>query len=228
MTEQQIEQALIEKLDDLKYTYRPDIRDKATLEQNFRQKFEALNHVRLTDAEFARLRDEIINADVFQAAKTLREYGYFQREDGTPLHYMLVNLKDWCKNDFEVINQLRINTDNSHHRYDVILLINGVPVVQIELKTLGINPRRAMEQIIEYRNESGNGYTNSLLCFMQLFVVSNRDYTSYFANNQRQHFAFNADERFLPIYQWADEANRKITHMEEFAEQFLAKCTLAR
>jgi len=226
--ESDIEQRLIKKLEELKYTYRPDIRDKVTLEQNFRQKFEALNRVRLTDAEFARLRDEIINADVFQAAKTLREYGYFQREDGTPLHYMLVNLKDWCKNDFEVINQLRINTDNSHHRYDVILLINGLPVVQIELKTLGINPRRAMEQIVEYRNEPGNGYTNTLLCFMQLFIVSNRDHTWYFANNQSQHFAFNADERFLPIYQWADEDNRKITHLDDFADAFLAKCTLGR
>ena len=228
LKESGIEQKLINKLEELKYTYRPDIRDKAALEQNFRDKFEALNHVRLTDAEFARLRDEIINADVFQAAKALREYGYFQREDGTPLHYMLVNLKDWCKNDFEVINQLRINTDNSHHRYDVILLINGLPIVQIELKTLGINPRRAMEQIVEYRNEPGNGYTNSLLCFMQLFIVSNRDHTWYFANNQSQHFAFNADERFLPIYQWADEDNRKITHLDDFADAFLAKCTLGR
>lgn len=228
LKESQIEQKLISKLEELKYTHRPDIRDRATLEQNFRDKFEALNHVRLTDAEFARLRDEIINADVFQAAKSLREYGYFQREDGTPLHYMLVNLKDWCKNDFEVINQLRINTDNSHHRYDVILLINGLPVVQIELKTLGINPRRAMEQIVEYRNEPGNGYANTLLCFMQLFIVSNLDHTYYFANNQTQHFTFNAEERFLPIYQWADEDNRKITHLDDFAGAFLAKCTLGR
>ncbi|MFY0663486.1 MAG: type I restriction endonuclease subunit R [Natronospirillum sp.] len=228
LKESDIEQKLIKKLEELKYIYRPDIRDKVTLEQNFRQKFEALNHVRLTDAEFARLRDEIINADVFQAAKSLREYGYFQREDGTPLHYMLVNLKDWCKNDFEVINQLRINTDNSHHRYDVILLINGLPMVQIELKTLGITPRRAMEQVVEYRNEPGNGYTKTLLCFMQLFIVSNRDQTWYFANNQAQHFAFNADERFLPIYQWADVDNHKITHLDDFADAFLAKCTLGQ
>src|SRR5690554_1365761 len=228
LKESRIEQKFIDKLEDLKYIYRPDIRDKAALEQNFRQKFEALNHVRLTDAEFARLRDEIVDAHVFQAAKTLREYGYFQREDGTPLHYMLVNLNDWCKNDFEVISQLRINTDNSHHRYDVILLINGLPVVKIELKSLGINTRRAMEQIVQYRNEPGNGYTNTLLCFMQLFIVSNRDHTYYFANNQSQHFAFNADERFLPIYQWADEDNRKITHLDDFADAFLAKCTLGR
>jgi hypothetical protein len=69
--------------------------------------------------------------------------------DGTPLNYTLVNIADWCKNTFEVISQLRINTDYSHHRYDVLLLVNGVPVAQIELKTLGINPRPAIEQIVE-------------------------------------------------------------------------------
>ncbi len=226
--EQQIENALIAKLKDLKYTYREDIRDKVTLEQNFREKFEALNHVRLTDSEFARLRDEIVNSDVFAAAKTLRERNTFQREDGTPLQYTLVNIKDWCKNEFEVINQLRINTDNSHHRYDVILLINGVPVVQIELKTLGLTPRRAMEQIVDYKNDPGNGYTNTLLCFMQLFIVSNRDNTLYFSNNHHQHFSFNADERFLPIYQLAHEDNSKITHLDDFADHFLAKCTLGQ
>lgn len=228
LKESQIEQDLIKKLEELKYSYRPDIRDKISLEQNFREKFEALNRVKLLDAEFARLRDEIINADIFQAAKSLREYGYIEREDGTPLHYQLVNLKDWCKNEFEVINQLRINTENSHHRYDVILLINGLPLVQIELKSLGINPRRAMEQIVEYRNEPGNGYANTLLCFMQLFIVSNRDHTWYFANNHNHHFTFNADERFLPIYQWAEEDNQKVSHLDDFTEQFLAKCTLAR
>ncbi|MBF7074311.1 type I restriction endonuclease subunit R [Glaciecola sp. MH2013] len=226
--EQQIENSLIAKLTDLKYTYREDIRDKASLEQNFREKFEALNHVKLTDSEFARLRDEIVNSDVFAAAKTLRERNTFQREDGTPLQYTLVNIKDWCKNEFEVINQLRINTDNSHHRYDVILLINGVPVVQIELKTLGLTPRRAMEQIVEYKNDVGNGYVNTLLCFMQLFIVSNRDNTLYFANNHNQHFSFNADERFLPIYQLAKEDNTKITHLDDFADNFLTKCTLGQ
>jgi len=226
--ENEIEQALITKLKDLKYTYRSDIRNKATLEQNFRTKFEALNRVHLTDSEFARLRDEIVNADVFTAAKTLRERNTFQREDGTPLQYTLVNIKDWCKNEFEVINQLRINTDNSHHRYDVILLINGVPVVQIELKTLEVSPRRAMQQIVDYKNDPGNGYDNTLLCFMQLFIVSNRSKTQYFSNNQNQHFSFNADEQFLPVYELADKDNKKISHLDDFADHFLAKCTLGR
>jgi type I restriction enzyme, R subunit len=203
--EDTIEYGFIGTLQGLKYEYREDIRDRAALEKNFREKFEALNRVRLTDTEFARLLDEIVTPDVFAAAKTLRSINAFTRDDGTPLNYSLVNLKDWCKNHFEVINQLRINTNNSHHRFDVILLINGVPVVQIELKTLGVTPRRAMEQIVEYKHDPGNGYTKTLLCFMQLFIVSNRDRTYYFANNNARHFAFNADERFLPIYEFADE-----------------------
>ena len=224
--ENHIELNLIEQLKGLKYIYRPDIVDRKTLEQNFKTKFESLNRVRLSDNEFLRLREEIIQPDVYKASKLLRERQYFQREDGTPLHYTLVNIKDWCKNDFEVISQLRINTENSHQRYDIILLINGLPVVQIELKKFDISPRKAMQQIVDYKNEPGNGYGNSLLCFMQLFIVSNRTNTYYFANNKNQHFAFNADEQFLPIYQLADESNKKITHLDLFAEKFLTKCTL--
>ena len=228
LNEQGIEAAFIQKLRDLKYTERPDIRDRAALESNFREKFEALNRVTLTDGEFARLLEEIITPDVFTAARTLRQINSFARDDGTPLNYTLVNIRDWCKNTFEVVHQLRINTDNSHHRYDVLLLINGVPCVQVELKTLGINPRRAMEQIVDYKNDAGNGYARTLLCFLQLFIVSNRDSTYYFANNEKQHFSFNQDERFLPIYQFADEVNKKITHLDDFTERFLKKCDLGK
>ncbi|MFN8996367.1 MAG: type I restriction endonuclease, partial [Pseudomonadota bacterium] len=221
-----IEQELLEKLDEIKYTLRPDIRDRAALEANFRQHFQTLNRVTLTDAEFARLLDEIVTPDVFSAAHTLRHRNAFTRDDGTPLNYTLVNITDWCKNTFEVANQLRINTDYSHHRFDVVLLINGVPVVQIELKTLGINPRRAMEQVVQYKADAGNGYARTLLCFLQLFVVSNRDRTYYFANNNARHFAFDAKEQFLPVYEHAAPDNRKITGLDAFADAFLAKCTL--
>lgn len=225
--EEIIEAEFINKLqNDLKYTYREDIRDKESLELNFRKKFESLNRVKLTDAEFSRLKDEIISDDVFKASKTLRSKNTFTREDGTPLYYTLVNIKDWCKNDYEVVNQLRINTDNSHHRYDVIILINGIPVVQVELKSTKVNPRKAMEQIVEYKNDKGNGYLNSIMCFMQLFIVSNENDTRYFSNNNNHHFNFNADEQYLPIYKMANIDNSPILPLSDFSSAFLPKCTL--
>ena len=224
--EREIEENFINKLIELKYTYRPDICDRITLERNFRKKFERLNRVNLSDSEFNRLLEEITDSDVFASSKRLREMNTFIREDGTPLQYTLVNIKDWCKNEYEVVNQLRINTKNSFQRYDVILLINGLPVVQVELKTLDVSPRRAMQQIVDYKNDSGNGYSNTLLCFMQLFIVSNYSNTYYFANNNLQHFNFNAEEQFLPVYQWAREDNKKVACLDSFAEQFLPKCHL--
>ena len=103
--ERQLEEQLIEKLRGLKYEYRADIRDRSALEKNFREKFETLNHVRLTNGEFQRLLDEIVTPDVFTAAHTLRNRSSFTRDDGTPLNYTLVNIADWCKNTFEVVSR---------------------------------------------------------------------------------------------------------------------------
>ena len=83
-----------------------------------------------------------------------------------------------------------------------------------------------MQQIVDYKNDPGNGYVNTLLCFMQLFIVSNQSNTYYFANNNLQHFNFNAEEQFLPVYQWAREDNKKVACLDSFAEQFLSKCRL--
>jgi len=98
-SESRLEEDLLRQLRELKYTHRPDIRDRASLEANFREKFQALNQVKLTEGEFRRLLDEIITPDVFTAAKTLRGMNDFTRDDGTPLNYTLVNIKDWCKNN---------------------------------------------------------------------------------------------------------------------------------
>lgn len=226
MKENHLEKQLIEQLQELKYIYREDIRTQQSLENNFRKKFEELNKVNLSDAEFSKLLSEIVNSDTFKSAKLLRSPATFMRDDGTPLQYTLINIKDWCKNDFEVINQLNINTAKSNHRYDVILLINGLPLVQIELKSLEISARKAMKQIVDYKNNKGTGYQNTLLCFMQMFIVSNREQTYYFSNNNNKHFNFNAEERFLPIYQLADKDNNKINFLDDFTNEFLAKCTL--
>lgn len=221
--EKQIEQNLIDKLVGLKYRYRPDINDRQSLELNFRDKFNSRNYCHLTDNEFSKLLNELIDSNVFVSSQRLREKQLFYREDGTPLYFNLVNTDDWCKNDYEVVHQLKINTQNSNQRYDVIILVNGLPLVQIELKDHGINPRKAMQQIIDYKQDKGNGYLNSLLCFMQLFIVSNGNDTSYFTNNNDEFLKFDAKEQFLPIYHWADEKNNKINNLDEFADCFLAK-----
>lgn len=172
-SEAQLEQQFLEKLQEMKYTYRSDIRDLDALENNFRQKFERLNFVTLSDDEFRKLLQENVTADVFTASKRLREKQTFTRNDGTTFDYSLVNLRDWCKNDYEVVTQLTINTANSRQRYDVIILVNGLPLVQIELKRHSVSPMKAVEQIVRYKQDRGNGYTNTLMCFMQLFIVSN-------------------------------------------------------
>lgn len=224
--ESQIEQHFIRHLEGLGYKYCKDIKDRASLEANFRNKFEALNNVRLTDGEFERLMGNIISSDVYKASKTLRDKVEVIHDDGTTQFYPLVNLQNWCKNDYEVINQLRINTHSSYHRYDVIILINGLPLVQVELKAHGVSPRVAIKQIVDYKNDHENGYEHTLLAFMQLFIVSNEADTFYFANNPRKALTFDEKEQFLPICRWADEQNKKVANLHEFAREVLRKCTL--
>ncbi len=228
-SEAQLELQFLEKLQEMKYVYRSDIRDLDTLERNFRQKFERLNFVSLSDDEFRKLIQENVTSDVFTASKRLREKQTFTRNDGTTFDYSLVNLRDWCKNDYEVVNQLTINTANSRQRYDVILLVNGLPLVQIELKRHSVSPMKAVEQIVNYKQDRGNGYTNTLMCFMQLFIVSNGGSdTMYFANNNDEHFHFDATNNYLPVYHAADQDNHKIAELFKFSDMMLQKTALGR
>lgn len=228
-SEAQLEQQLLEKLQELKYTYRSDIRDLVSLEKNFREKFERLNYVTLSDAEFRKLLQDNVTADVFTVSKNLRQKQTFTRDDGTTFDYSLVNLRDWCKNEYEVVSQLSINTANSHHRYDIIILINGLPLVQIELKRHSVSALKAVEQIVRYKQDRGNGYTNTLMCFMQLFIVSNGGSdTMYFANNNDEHFQFDATNSYLPVYHAADRDNHKIAQLFEFADMMLTKTELGK
>lgn len=228
-SEAQLEQQFLEKLQEMKYTYRSDIRDLDALERNFRQKFERLNFVTLSDEEFRKLLQENVTSDVFTVSKHLRERQTFVRSDGTTLDYNLVNTRDWCKNEYEVVNQLTINTANSRQRYDVIILINGLPLVQIELKRHSVSPLKAVEQIVRYKQDRGNGYTNTLMCFIQLFIVSNGGSdTMYFANNNDEHFHFDATNNYLPVYHAADHDNNKIAQLFDFADMMLQKCEIGK
>ena len=138
--------------------------------------------------------------------------------DGTPLNYTPGQHQGLVQKPFEVVNQLRINTDNSHHRYDVLILINGVPCVQIELKTLASTRAGPWSRSLTTKRPRQRLH-QTLLCFMQLFIVSNRTDTYYFANNNARHFAFNADERFCPFTSSRTRDNTKITQLDEFCRQ---------
>lgn len=224
-SEERIEDALTKKLIELGYTYNEAIKDKNSLNQNFRKHFEQINNVKLTNQEFEKLHNLIVKPDVFEASQILRTRQELERDEGEPIRFNLINTENWCSNIFEVARQVRMNTDNSNHRYDLVLLINGIPVAQIELKNYKTDAKKAMEQIVAYKNDKGNGYTNSLMCFIQLFVVSNESNTYYFANNADKFFKFDKNEQYLPVYKFADEKNKKIINLYDFAENFLAKCT---
>lgn len=116
ITENQIDRDLIAAVEDLEYTYCPDIHDRAVLEANFREKFEALNRARLIDSKFQHLLDNVITPDVYNTTQTLRDINSFERDDNTPLNYALVNIRDWCKNHFEMVRQLRISTDSDRFK----------------------------------------------------------------------------------------------------------------
>ena len=172
-----MEEEFLQKLVGLKYTHRPDIRDRTGLENNFREKFDALNNVTLTDTEFRRLLDEIVTADVFSAARMLRERNAFTRDDGTPLNYTLVNIIDWCKNHFEVINQLRINTDK---------------VIVTTIQKLGL---ALDEDSKRNRQRAKNGQPTfkemlSALCDKRIIFIFDECHRSQFGENHRAIKAF--------------------------------------
>ena len=225
--EKMTEQKLINHLIKLGYIYREDINDKDTLHENFRKHFNRMNGLTLSDQDFNNLCTDLISTNVFDCAEILRTRQYFERDDKTPLYYNLMDTKDWCKNTFEIVNQLKLNTDNSHHRYDVIILMNGLPVVQIELKRQLESIHKAVEQIVKYKNDKGNPYRHSLMCFMQLFIVSNQHTTKYFTNNNAKFFSFDAKSIYTPIYQLATSKNKSILNLTQFTDIFFKKCALA-
>ncbi len=227
MSEKELEDEFVELLTGLNYNKNDAIKDLVSLENNFKSKLEKRNGVNLSEAEFKRVLDTIINSNVFEASKTLRESFEITRDDDTKLPLRLM-AENWCANDFEVITQPKLNTKNSHHKYDVILLFNGLPLVQIELKNGAnkVSAYNAIEQIKNYKKAEGTPYRSTLMCFVQIFIVSNGSNTLYFANNNT--LGGDLKKATMPVYKWADDKNKKIVNLESFARAALERCNLAR
>ena len=219
-SEAKLENRMIEQLRKQGYSY-IEINDVKELEENFRSQVNLHNKVELkgkdlSDKEFEKLMIKISGKSIFQSAKELRQKHDIIRDDGTVAYIELFNTKEWCKNIFQVTHQTTVE-GKYVNRYDVTILINGLPLIQIELKRRGIDMKEAFDQIKRYKNHSYNG----LYRFIQLFVISNGVDTKYFANgDQELNYGF--------TFYWADVNNDRITNLEQFCTFFLDRCHVAK
>jgi len=213
-SESQLEKSLIEQLGRLGFS--PIVlEDTNALLSNLKTQLERFNQTSFSDTEFSRILNHLNKGDRFQKAKTLRDYFLLHRDDDTTKHIRFFNMDQWCKNEYQVTHQIT-QSGRYENRYDVTLLINGLPLVHIELKRRGIEMKEAFNQIQRYHKHS---FTGTLFEYAQIFIISNGVNTKYFANNPKQSFE--------QTFYWTDEKNVKITQLDKFAEAFLEKCTVS-
>lgn len=216
-SEQTLENDLIAQLQGMKYQ-RVKVADEAALVANLKSQLEKHNDITLSEKEFARILNHLNKGGVFDRAKTLRDRMRLIRDDGTNAYIQFFNQREWCQNQFQVTSQ--ISMEGSYkNRYDVTLLINGLPLVQIELKRRGLELKEAFDQTMRYQRHSYGG-SYGLFQYIQLFVISNGVNTKYYANNRKQSFKFTS--------YWTDKENQKITDLAEFASVFLDRCHIAK
>ncbi|MHA6249650.1 type I restriction endonuclease subunit R [Pontibacter sp. CAU 1760] len=215
--EQVLEDNLIKQLQGLGYTY-VSIKDEQALLANLKTQLEKHNQVTLTQKEFERVLNHLNKGNVFDRAKVLRDKMQLTKDDGTSVYLEFLQQEHWCQNQFQVTQQVTIE-GTYKNRYDVTLLVNGLPLVQIELKRRGLELKEAFNQVNRYHRHSFSA-SNGLFQYVQLFVISNGVNTKYYANNKKQGFK--------QTFYWADENNKLITQLEAFSRAFLEPCHMAK
>ena len=218
-SEQALENKLIAQLETLGFEY-VQIKDETDLIENLKRQLEKHNKTTLTDQEFKQVLNKLARGNIFEKAKILRDKVDYTKDDGDIGYIELIDSIYWCKNEYQVTHQVTMQGTYTN-RYDVTLLINGLPLAQIELKRRGLELKEAFNQTNRYHRHSfaaGHG----LYMYIQLFVISNGVNTKYYANNPV------TKRDFKQTFFWADQGNRKITQLSEFAEVFLEKCQLSK
>jgi len=215
--EQVLEDNLIKQLKDLGHTF-VAIKDEKGLYANLKTQLEKHNKTTFSAQEFENILIHLSKGNIFDKAKTLRDKYALKREDNTVFYVEFINQEFWCQNEFQVSNQITIE-GSYKNRYDVTLLINGIPLVQIELKRRGIELKEAFNQVNRYHKHSFSA-ANGLFQYIQIFVISNGVNTKYYANNPRQSFK--------QTFYWSDEQNKNITQLEQFTARFLDPCHIAK
>lgn len=222
-SESQLEESLMQQLAGQGYE-RVVIKDGADLVANLKVQLEKHNNTAFSDAEFKQILHHLSKGTVFDKALALRDKFALRRDDGTTQLIEFLQIEKWCQNEFQVANQ--ISNDGEYlNRYDVTILINGLPLVQIELKRAGIELKEAFNQVNRYRHHSYSaGY--GLFDFVQIFVISNGVNTKYYANTVGYGNGKKASFKFTSF--WADKDNQKISRLEQFAQVFLDRCHIAK
>lgn len=213
-SEQQLEQEFIEQLGRLGFV-KVVIESNDALLANLQRQLEKFNETSFSNAEFAKIVNHLNKGDRFDKAKTLRDRFLLHRDDESTKHVRFFNMDQWCKNEYQVTHQIT-QVGRYENRYDVTLLINGLPLVHIELKRRGVEMKEAFNQIQRYQRHTFSG---TLFEYVQIFVISNGVNTKYFANNPLQSFE--------QTFYWTDVESRKITQLGAFADAFLEKCTVS-
>lgn len=215
--EQILEDNLVEQLQKLGYAF-VSINNEADLLANLKAQLEKHNNTQFSAKEFDRVLNILSKGSVFEKAKTLREKQHIQRDNGDNLYFTFIEQENWCQNQFQVTRQVTVEGAYKN-RYDVTLLINGLPLVQIELKRRGIELKEAFNQINRYQRHSF-GASIGLFQYVQIFVISNGVNTKYYANNKYQSFK--------QTFYWSQQDNRTITQLEQFTFTFLDTCHVSK
>lgn len=217
-SEQVLEEQLVALLQKMGYAL-VSIPDEKSLLVNLKQQLEKHNGIVFSEPEFEKVLNILNKGSVFEKAKTLREKQHIIRDNGENLYFEFLNTEHWCQNQYQVTHQVTME-GSYKNRYDVTILINGLPLCQIELKRRGLELKEAFNQINRYQRHSFAA-NSALFQYVQVFVISNGVNTKYYANNRKQSFK--------QTFYWTDKENKRLTNiLNGFTSDFLEPCTLSK
>lgn len=217
-SEQILEEQLIAQLQKLGYGY-ITLNNEAALLGNLKNQLEKHNNISLSSSEFDKVLNLLNKGSIFEKSKTLRQKQHIVRDNGDNLYFEFLNTEHWCQNQYQVTNQVT-QEGKYKNRYDVTILINGLPLVQIELKRRGLELKEAFNQVNRYQRHSF-GANSALYQYVQIFIISNGVNTKYYANNRNQSFK--------QTFYWTDFENKRLTNiLNGFTDAFLEPCHISK
>lgn len=211
ISEKELEENLLKQLSDQGYEI-VDVKDEESLLENFRKQLEKFNNIKFSNEEFTKILTHLAGGSIFEKSKKLRDKFELPKENGKIEYIKFIDKENVENNIFQVTNQITIK-GLYENRSDVTILVNGLPLVQIELKRSGVRLKKAFYQVQRYQRHSYS--YKALFQYIQIFVISNEENTRYFSNNSELNYAF--------TFSWADEYNLKKNRLTDFAATFLDK-----